>query len=83
MRKTIMFLSGLFAGVLVGGVAALLLAPYSGGELRERAQEGLDSLIEEGKKAAAARRLELEKQLEGFKRGTPVTIEIKAEDSAG
>jgi gas vesicle protein len=74
MRKTISFLVGLFAGVVVGAVAAILLAPYSGSELQERARARVQGLIEEGKRAAAARRAELEAQLESFKRGTPVAV---------
>jgi hypothetical protein len=38
-------------------------------------------LIEEGKRAAAARRAELEAQLDAFKRGTPVTIETTPEEA--
>jgi len=79
MRKTVMFVSGVLAGMLAGGIAALLLAPFSGGGLRQRVRDGIDALIEEGQHAAAIRRLELEKQLEAFKRGAPVTIEVKAE----
>jgi hypothetical protein len=39
----------------------------------------VQGLIEEGRRAAAARRAELETQLEAFKRGTPVTIETASE----
>ena len=71
MRKTFFLLLGVLAGALVGAAAALLLTPYSGkelqGQIRTRAQE----LIEQGKQAAAARRTELQAQLEAFKRGTP------------
>ncbi|MCX7680905.1 MAG: YtxH domain-containing protein [Anaerolineae bacterium] len=75
MRKVFFFLIGVLSGAIVGGVAALLLAPYSGADLQERVRSLTRELIEEGKRAAAARRAELEAQLEAFKRGTPVVIE--------
>jgi gas vesicle protein len=79
MRKAISFLAGLWAGAVVGAVAALLLAPYSGSELQEQVRARVQELAEEGKRAAAARRAELEAQLEAFKRGTSVTIETTPE----
>ncbi len=79
MRKGISFLAGLFAGAVVGAAAAMLLAPYSGSELQERVRTRVQELIEEGRRTAAARRAELEAQLEAFKRGTPVTIEAAPE----
>ena len=79
MRKAILFASGVFAGVLVGGVAAILLAPESGEAVRGKAREFAESLVEEGKKAASARRAELQKQLEDFKRGTEVELDVSAE----
>ena len=75
MRKTVSLLIGLLAGAVVGAAAAILLAPYSGTELQQRIRGRFQELVEEGKRAAAARRVELEAQLEAFKRGTPVTIE--------
>ena len=79
MRKFVSFLAGVFAGAVVGAVAAILLAPYSGSELQEKARMRVQNLIKEGKRAASARRAELEAQLEMFKRGQPVVIETKPE----
>lgn len=75
MRKMLIFLLGVLSGAIVGAVTALLLTPYSGATLQERLRSLTNELIEEGKRAAAARRAELEAQLEAFKRGTPVVIE--------
>ena len=75
MRKAVGFLAGVLAGAIVGSVAALLLAPYSGSELQKQLRTRAQELVDEGKRAAAARRAELEAQLNEFKRGTPVTIE--------
>lgn len=79
MRKGFLFLAGLLAGAVVGSAAAILLAPYSGAELQERMRTRVQELIEEGRRAAAARRAELGAQLDAFKRGTSVTIEATSE----
>ncbi len=81
MRKVFSFLVGFLAGAAVGAVAAILLAPYSGTELQERARTRVQALVEEGRRAAAARRAELEAQLNAFKRGAPVTVETAPEQS--
>jgi len=79
MRKVISFLAGLLAGAAVGAAVAMLLAPSSGPELQERVRTRVQDLIKEGKRAATARRVELETQLEAFKRGAPVVIETTPE----
>ena len=79
MRKTISFLIGAFSGAIVGAVVAILLAPSSGQELQGQMRTRVQGLIEEGRRAAAARRAELEIQLDAFKRGDPVAIETAAE----
>ncbi|HDD24658.1 MAG TPA: YtxH domain-containing protein [Chloroflexi bacterium] len=56
---------------MVGAVVAILFAPVPGTELQERVRSRAQALIEEGKKAAAARQEELAAQLESFKRGAP------------
>lgn len=75
MRKTISFFAGVLAGALVGSVAALLLTPESGSEVQERIRARAQHLIDEGRRAAAAHRAEMEAQLESFKRGTPIILE--------
>ena len=79
MRKMISFLAGVAAGALIGSVAALLLAPESGGELQERIRVRGQGLIAEAKRAAAAQRAEMEAQLESFKRGTPISLDPATE----
>lgn len=81
MRKGINFLAGFFVGGVVGGVVGLLLAPYRGPELQVRVRKRADELMEEGQKAAAARRAELEGQLEAFRSGQSVTIEGSSKKS--
>ena len=80
MRRIVSFLAGLLAGAVVGAAAAILLAPYSGSELQEQVRSRVQGLVEEGRRAAAARRAELEAQLEAFKRGTPVAIDTTPEE---
>lgn len=81
MRKVVNFLAGFFVGGLVGGAVGLLLAPYRGAELQDRIRKRVDELMEEGQKAAAARRAELENQLEAFRSGESVTIEDSSQMS--
>jgi gas vesicle protein len=79
MQKTISFLIGVLSGAIVGAAVAILLAPSSGQELQAQMRTRVQGLIEEGRRAAAARRVELEAQLEAFKRGTPVVVESATE----
>ena len=75
MRKTVSFLVGVVSGAMVGAVVAILLAPSSGHQLQQQMRSRVQELIEEGRRAAASRRAELEDQLDTFKRGIPVVIE--------
>jgi gas vesicle protein len=63
MQKFISFFTGAVIGGLVGVTLALLLAPYSGEQLRLQMQERTQRLQGEIKVAANARRAELERQL--------------------
>jgi gas vesicle protein len=68
MRKVIDFVVGLLFGGLVGATLGLLLAPRSGLESRQLVKERINEIIEEAKRAAAERRLELEARLAAAKR---------------
>jgi len=68
MRKLVGFIAGAMCGAIVGAVAALLLAPASGPELRQSARARMDEMLAEGRQAAADRRAELEVQLAALKR---------------
>jgi gas vesicle protein len=57
------FLAGFVLGGLTGVSVALLLAPYSGEELRGRMRSETERIRSEVADAAAARRAELEAQL--------------------
>lgn len=67
MRRFMAFLTGSMCGALVGAVAALLLAPYSGDELRQRTREKLDTFRDDVREAYDARREQLESELEALR----------------
>ncbi len=69
MRKLMAFLSGVLNGAIVGAVTALMLTPQSGKELREQARQRYNDMLEEGRKAADARRAEVLAEFEELKRG--------------
>ncbi len=62
------FVSGLILGAAVGAVAALILAPESGDELRREIRSEIDDILNEGRSAASKRRAELEEQLAKLRR---------------
>lgn len=62
------FLVGLIVGALVGAVLALLLTPQSGEEFQRLLRERAEEIVEEGRRAAAERRAELEAQFAQAKR---------------
>ena len=68
MRRLVGFIAGAMCGAIVGAVAALLLAPASGLELRKNARARFQEMLTEGRQAAADRRAELETQLAALKR---------------
>ncbi len=69
MQRMLSLLAGIFCGLIVGAVAALLLAPESGTELRTQTREWLTGAVEEARQAAQAKRVELNEQFEALKRG--------------
>ena len=68
MRRMFSFLAGALCGAIVGAVAALLLAPASGLELREGVSSRVSDLVAEGRRAAEDRRAELQARLAALKR---------------
>ena len=69
MRRFFSFIAGALSGALVGGVAALLLTPYSGEELLEEVDKQFDQTLKDVKKAVADERARLEKQLKALQKG--------------
>ena len=74
MQRFFSFLAGIFAGLIVGAVVALLLAPMSGDDLRKQMQERSNELVSDVKSAIDEERKKLQDELESLKRGEiPVT----------
>jgi gas vesicle protein len=64
MRRTLSFFIGVLLGGLAGAVMALLFAPESGLDLRNRLRERGDNLATEIRQAAATKRIELQERLD-------------------
>jgi gas vesicle protein len=68
MGKLMDFLAGLIAGALVGGAIGLFLSPQPGSETQQTLRARVNEIIEEGRRAAAQRRAELEAELAAAKK---------------
>ncbi len=67
MRRMFGFLIGIFAGALVGGVMALLLAPESGEQLRGQLRDRGQVFLNDVRHSADSRRIELRNRLESLR----------------
>ena len=56
------FVEGLLLGALTGAAVVSLMAPKSGQDMQETIKQRLNMVIDEGKRASAERRAELESQ---------------------
>lgn len=70
MNRFMSFMAGAFCGMVVGSVAALLLAPSSGEQLRSDAVKRWEEALTEARQAMEDTRRELEQQFEQMQRGT-------------
>jgi gas vesicle protein len=62
MYKGISFVGGFVIGAMIGAAVAVFMAPQSGEEFQKQIRERLDAVAQEGRRAAAERRAELEAQ---------------------
>ena len=62
------FMVGIITGALVGSIAALLLAPMSGEELRTQAAERADAVRQDVLEAYEARVAQLEAELDRLRK---------------
>jgi gas vesicle protein len=69
MRQLTSFLAGAFAGALIGGITALLLAPMSGEELRAKGRERFEELSDDVREAYSARVAQLEAEVARLRSG--------------
>ncbi|MDX1662281.1 MAG: YtxH domain-containing protein [Candidatus Promineifilaceae bacterium] len=67
MNKFFSFTAGIMSGVVVGGVAALLMAPASGNALRTEAQSRWEEALAEARRAMQETRRQKELEFEMMK----------------
>lgn len=70
------FAGGILVGAAAGAVAAALLAPKSGDQLKSDAQSYWDQIKQAGAEAEAQRRAELESRFKKAKLNQPVELDI-------
>lgn len=63
MRSIMLFVAGALLGLLLGSAVTLMVTPTSGRSLRTDVKNRFDSALEESRKAAEAKRRELEAEL--------------------
>lgn len=71
MRRMMMLLAGAMCGALVGSVTALLLAPASGMEVRQRIRGRVADIRADVIEAYETRRAQLEAELEALRKPRP------------
>ena len=68
MRSYLGFVHGTIWGGVIGAAVGILLAPMSGKQLRQAIKDHASYAIEEGQRAAEAKRLELEQEFAEMRR---------------
>lgn len=68
MRGFFSFVQGAILGGAIGAAVGILLAPMSGEQLRQTIKDHTNYVIEEGRRAAEAKRLELEQEFAEMRR---------------
>ena len=68
MRGFFSFVQGAILGGAIGAAVGILLAPMSGEQLRQTIKDRTSYVIEEGRRAAEAKRLELEQEFAEMRR---------------
>ena len=71
--KFLSFLSGILVGGLIGAAASLLMAEKPGKEVQAELKREMDGVLEEGRRAAASRRTELERELAEMRGDLPLS----------
>jgi gas vesicle protein len=69
MNKALNFMAGALCGALVGGVAALLLAPTSGEKLRSDVTARWEEALAEAHQAMEDTRRQMQEQFEQMQKG--------------
>lgn len=71
MSRVASFLLGAILGGVIGSSLVLLLTPSSGEAMRQQVRSYADNVEQEVRQAAAAKRIELEQQLEALRAPRP------------
>jgi gas vesicle protein len=69
MMRVLNFVAGFLLGAAIAMMAVLLTTPQSGSDLQGKLRVRFDEVLAEGRRAAAARRAELEERLASLKAG--------------
>ncbi len=67
--RVINFVAGFLVGAAIAAIAVLLTTPHSGSDLQVEVRARGEGMLAEGRKAATARRAELEERLTSLKTG--------------
>ena len=67
--RVINFVAGFLVGAAIGAIVVLLITPQSGSDFQMEVRSRFERIVAEGRKAAAARRAELEKRLSSLRTG--------------
>jgi uncharacterized membrane-anchored protein YhcB (DUF1043 family) len=73
MNKMFSFMAGALCGALIGGVAALLLTPDSGEQLKKNAQNRWQAAVNDAREAMEETQRQLEEQFEQAKKSEIVS----------
>jgi gas vesicle protein len=73
MNRLLSFLGGSLVGALASVAAVLLLTPKSGEAVRADIKREVDSIMEEGRRAAELKRVELETQVSQMRGDLPLS----------
>lgn len=76
MSKEMRIMAGLFLGAGLTAGLVLLFTPRSGAEVRHMIQERIEAILEEGREASEARRLELASRFEALKQPASQSHEL-------
>lgn len=67
--RVIDFVAGFLVGAAIGAIVVLLITPQSGSDFQMEVRSRFERIVAEGRKAAAARRAELEERLSSLRTG--------------
>ena len=73
--RVINFIAGFLGGMVIGAAIVLLVTPQSGSDFQTGVKARFDGIVDEGRRAAAARRAELEARFATLRGGWTIITE--------